>query len=52
MIFKMSYIRYNIKSFEDDYVVKMRLSTLDILEDWLYEWDVMKSLLKIVKKIK
>ena len=34
---------------EDDYVVKMRSSILDIQGDWLKEWDEMKSLAKVVK---
>ena len=35
--------------FEDDCVVMTWSSALSILEDWLKEWDEMKSLAKVVK---
>ena len=41
------YIRYEV--LKNDVVVKMGSYVLNIWEDWLKEWDVMKSLAKIVK---
>ena len=35
--------------YEDDCVIKMGSSALDILGDWLKEWDAMKSLAKVVE---
>ena len=34
---------------EDDCVIKIESSTLSIWGDWLKEWDVMKSLAKVVE---
>ena len=34
---------------KDDCVVKMQSSALGIWRDWLKDWDVMKSLAKVVK---
>ena len=40
-------MRYEVH--EEDCVIKIGSSTLGIWGDWLKEWDVMKSLAKVVK---